>query len=261
MSNFGLIGKNIEYSYSKKLHEAIGSKFSLDIHYDLIDCQTSMDLTRSITLLKEGFYRGLNVTIPYKETIMDYCEVLTEEASSIKAVNTLYMKDGKLVGDNTDYYGFLKILEFYHINLNQQVVYILGSGGASKSVGYALKTLGVKQVVISRKADAFDNNVLYKTYEFLDKLPKIDCIVNTTPIGTYPKIHQMPVSKRIADKTNIVIDLIYNPKQTQLIKSVNFGINGAYMLIGQAIKAQSIWQNIKLEETQNIFDQLLEALK
>src|SRR5574344_1827141 len=134
MSRYGLVGKDISYSYSKKIHEKIGETLSLRISYDILDSKDLLEVSSHVNQLRNGYYKGLNVTIPYKESIIDFCDELTEHARKINAVNTLYMKEGKLIGDNTDYIGFKAILDYYHINLKNQVVYVLGSGGASKAV-------------------------------------------------------------------------------------------------------------------------------
>lgn len=260
MSRYGLVGKDISYSYSKKIHEKIGETLSLRISYDILDSKDLLEVSSHVNQLRNGYYKGLNVTIPYKESIIDFCDELTEHARKINAVNTLYMKEGKLIGDNTDYIGFKAILDYYHINLKNQVVYVLGSGGASKAVCYALNQVGAKSVIISRNEHP-STNQLTKSYAFLDKLEKIHCIVNTTPVGTTPNVNQMPVSNSVASKTNIVIDLIYNPRETLLMKMVNFGINGSIMLIGQALKAQILWNDLKIPEPNVLYERLLEVIE
>lgn len=261
MNRYGLIGKQISYSFSKKLHEAIGNQFNIRLSYDILDCDTELDVINKIQELRQQKYQGYNVTIPYKEFIMRYCDELTPEAQSIGAVNTIYLEDGKVIGDNTDYYGFIKLLNLYHILPKGQVSYVLGSGGAAKAVTYALKTLGAKSVVVSRDKESIkDKFELVTGYDTLDIITKIDILINTTPIGTYPKTDQMPVSRKVAHKTNVAIDLIYNPKETLLMKEVSFGIGGIYMLIGQALKAESIWQRRPLDESKETFDILMEAI-
>lgn len=261
MNRFGLVGRHVGYSFSKQLHEAIGKLFSLKLSYEIMDLESELDLFNALDLIRQKVYKGFNVTIPYKECVMKYCDTLTPEAIAVGAVNTVYLADGKLIGDNTDYYGFLKLLNLYHINPKGKVSYILGSGGAAKAVSYALKTLGAKSVVVSRNIEKVKNKFeLVTDYKTLDLLDKIDIIINTTPIGTFPNVGLMPVETHIAHKTVIAIDLIYNPNETRLMKEASFGIGGIYMLIGQALKAQSIWQNKTLDVSKETFDVLLEAI-
>lgn len=262
MNRYGLIGKNIGYSLSKKLHESIARLNGYRLVYDIMDCETELDVIAALNRLRQGSIKGLNVTIPYKESVLRYCDRLTQTAQDIGAVNTLYMVDNELVGDNTDYYGFLKLLNLYHVNPKGKVVYVLGSGGAAKAVNYALKTVGAKSVIVSRDKEKIRNQFqLVTSYDVLDLVPKIDIMINTTPIGTSPRIEQMPVSVAVAQKTVIAIDLIYNPKETQFMKTASFGIGGATMLVGQAMKAQSIWFNRPIDETKEAFDALVEEIQ
>lgn len=261
MNRFGLIGRNIGYSLSKKIHEGIARMNGYRLVYDIYDCETELDVVARLNQLRQGTIKGLNVTIPYKESIMRYCDRLTDTAKEIGAVNTLYMIDNELVGDNTDYYGFIKLLNLYHVNPKGKVSYILGSGGAAKAVNYALKSLGAKPVVVSRDKERIkDQFQLVANYEVLDIVPQIDIMVNTTPIGTSPRSDQMPVSKSIAQKTVVAIDLIYNPKETALMKTASFGIGGATMLVGQAMKAQAIWLDRVIDESKEAFDALVEEM-
>jgi len=261
MNRFGLIGRNISYSLSKKIHEGIARMNGYRLVYDIYDCETELDVIARLNQLRQGSIKGLNVTIPYKESVMRYCDRLTDTAKEIGAVNTLYMIDNELVGDNTDYYGFIKLLNLYHVNPKGKVSYILGSGGAAKAVNYALKSLGAKPVVVSRDKERIkDQFQLVANYEVLDIVPQIDIMVNTTPIGTSPRGDQMPVSKSIAQKTVVAIDLIYNPKETALMKTASFGIGGATMLVGQAMKAQAIWLDRVIDESKEAFDALVEEM-
>ena len=261
MNRFGLIGRNISYSLSKRIHEGIARMNGYRLVYDIFECDTELDVVSRLNQLRQGSLKGLNVTIPYKESVLRYCDRLTDTAKEIGAVNTLYMVGNELIGDNTDYYGFIKLLNLYHVNPKGKVTYILGSGGAAKAVHYALKSLGAKVVVVSRDKDKIkDQFSLVAGYDVLDIVPKIDIMINTTPIGTAPRGDQMPVTKSIAQKTVIAIDLIYNPKETQFMKTASFGIGGATMLVGQAMKAQSIWLERLVDESKEAFDVLVEEM-
>ena len=209
MNKYGLIGKQISYSFSKKLHHAIGQRFDFKLNYEILDCDNELEVINYMQKLRQNTFQGFNITIPYKEFVMSYCDQLTDHALAIGAVNTVYYKDGLIIGDNTDYYGFLKLLNLFHINPTKQVSYVLGSGGAAKAVTYALKTLGAKSVIVSRQKESImDKFDLVTSYKTLDIIPKIDILINTTPVVTFPRIDQMPVNKQVAHKSNIVIDLI-----------------------------------------------------
>lgn len=261
MNKFGLVGRNISYSLSKRIHEGIARMNGYRITYEIYDCETELDVVARLNQVRQGYIQGLNVTIPYKESIVRYCDRLTDTAKEIGAVNTLYMVNNELVGDNTDYYGFIKLLNLYHVNPKGKVSYVLGSGGAAKAVHYALKSLGAKAVIVSRDKEKIKNQFqLIADYDVLEIVPKIDIMINTTPIGTSPRGDQMPVSKSVAQKTVIAIDLIYNPKETLFMKTASFGIGGATMLVGQAMKAQSIWLDRVVDESKEAFDTLIEEM-
>jgi len=261
MNKFGLIGRNISYSLSKRIHEGIARMNGYRIAYDIFDCETELDVVARLNQVRQGNIQGLNVTIPYKESVIRYCDRLTDTAKEIGAVNTLYMVNNELVGDNTDYYGFIKLLNLYHVNPKGKVSYVLGSGGAAKAVHYALKSLGAKAVIVTRDKEKIKNQFqLIADYDVLEIVPKIDIMINTTPIGTSPRGDQMPVSKSVAQKTVIAIDLIYNPKETLFMKTASFGIGGATMLVGQAMKAQSIWLDRVVDESKEAFDTLIEEM-
>ena len=169
MNKFGLVGRNISYSLSKRIHEGIARMNGYRITYEIYDCETELDVVARLNQVRQGYIQGLNVTIPYKESIVRYCDRLTDTAKEIGAVNTLYMVNNELVGDNTDYYGFIKLLNLYHVNPKGKVSYVLGSGGAAKAVHYALKSLGAKAVIVSRDKDKIKNQFqLIADYDVLE---------------------------------------------------------------------------------------------
>jgi len=255
MYRFGLIGHQIAYSKSPKIHQQLAKYLNINISYDLLDIKKEA-LKEIPQLLRKQIYHGFNVTKPYKEVLIHYCDELTEKAKKIKAINTIYYKNQKIIGDNTDYDGFLGLLKQNHLEVKNQKIYILGTGGAAKAIYHVLNDLKAEVKFVSRKKDL--KNKLIIDYNELNSVD-LKYVINATPIGTYPHIDQMVVSQSfIKDKT--VIDLIYNPLQTKLMKSAKKGINGLDMLIIQAIKSMSIWLDQKIDITETLYKQLKDVV-
>ncbi|WP_369048903.1 shikimate dehydrogenase [Tenacibaculum sp. UWU-22] len=244
---FALIGKNISYSFSR---EYFSKKFkNLSLHnYEYInfDIQEITELPEVIAAHKNQL-KGMNVTIPYKLAIFKYLDKIDKKALKIGAVNTIKItKKGKLKGYNTDVYGFensLKpLLEPQHTH-----ALILGTGGASKAVAYALKKIGIKYKFVSRtpgkKHTISYNDLSQKT------LIKYTLIINCTPLGTHPNTNQCPtIPYQFLTPQHFLYDLIYNPAETLFLKKGKLQgatiKNGLEMLELQAEKAWKIWNSV-----------------
>ena len=237
---FGLLGEKLGHSYSPLIHNKIFECINVDATYELIELKIDM-LEEQINKLKTGEYQGYNVTIPYKKEVMKYLDEISDEAKAIGSVNTIAYIDGKVVGYNTDYYGFYETIIYNNIAIKDKDCYILGTGGSSLAIYKVLKDLGGNITYVSRTPNS--NSILYSELENKN----IDVLVNTTPVGMYPNIGISPVSKEVARKANIVIDIIFNPLQTQLLIDSDSSYHGLYMLVGQAIKTEEIWHNRKLD--------------
>lgn len=233
---FGLLGDKLSHSYSPLIHKFVYDSLNISATYDLLECSEE-ELENYVNMLRDGYFTGFNVTIPYKKTIMSYLDEIDDKALRIGSVNTVYLKNGKVIGTNTDYDGFLGTIKFYNIDVVNKDCYVLGTGGASLAISAVLKDLGGRVFFVSRNPN--DKSIGYTDLE--EK--KIDILVNTTPVGMYPNINDRVVSEEIAKKSNVVMDIIFNPKQTRLLKDANSKINGLYMLVLQAIKAEEIWLN------------------
>lgn len=262
MSKYGLIGKNISYSLSPKLHNLIAFKSGYSINYEIIDIEEEQ-LSFYIDLLKQGIYQGFNITIPYKETIIKYLDKLTTQAEDIGAVNTVFLnKEGLVVGDNTDYYGFLKFLENNNI-LKKEIkeAYILGSGGSAKTVYHVLTNKNIKCIIVSRNkrhVKGFSNVI---SYEDLEKIKHLELLINCTPIGTHPK-GGMPI-KFMNQVIETIIDLTYNPLRTDLMRLSMNSFNGLEMLIYQALESQKIMRksvSFKVNDDEKTIKFIKEAL-
>ena len=243
MKIFGLIGKNIDYSFSRSYFREKFETNKLDCSYKNFDLET---IDSFIELKKNcKVFSGFNVTIPYKEVILPYLDYIDEEAKRIGAINTIKIKNNKLIGYNTDHYGFKESLVKY-LKPHHKTALILGTGGASKSVAFALRELGIKFEYVSRtKSPEIKHtyNTLTSTEIEANKL-----IINCTPLGTFPKLEKCPeISYDQLDKYHLLFDLIYNPAQTKFLKNGKLRgaktINGLEMLINQAEKSWEIWNS------------------
>ena len=243
MRKFGLIGKNIAYSFSKSYFK---EKFELeqitDAHYENFDIQ---DISEFKTILKNNpELKGLNVTIPYKEQVIPFLDKLNKKAAAIGAVNTIKVsKKGKLIGYNTDYYGFKKSIE-PHLRLHHKKALILGTGGASKAIAYALERLHISTEFVSRNKSA----IATYSYESLSKelLSEFTIIINCTPLGTHPNTDACPyIPYEFITDMHLLYDLIYNPAETKFLEKGKakgaMTCNGLMMLHLQAEKAWKIW--------------------
>lgn len=224
---YGLIGRKLGHSYSPQIHALIG-----DYAYKLYP----MEEEAIPSFLQEEF-DGMNVTIPYKETVMPFLAEISPEARRIGSVNTLVRNpDGSLTGHNTDYFGFSWILGDTSAFMGKKAL-ILGSGGASKTVQAVLGDRGVPYVVISRSGE--DN------YTNLHLHADAELIVNTTPVGMFPDVEAAPVNLSLFPNCRLVLDLIYNPAKTSLmLQADKLGIEnrgGIGMLSAQAVKAAELW--------------------
>lgn len=242
MHKFGLVGKNISYSFSKTFFSEKFEKENLTHSYENFDLE-SIQLFPKI-LSENKNLKGLNVTIPYKQTIISYLDSLDTDAETIGAVNTVKILDGnKLKGFNTDHFGFQKSLEEF-LPLKQKTALIFGTGGSSKAIAFALKNLGFEFQFVSRKK----NSCL--KYTDLNKaiIEKYLLLINCTPLGTFPNVEQsIPIPYQFITKNHLLFDLVYNPSETAFLKlgkqqgaSIS---NGRKMLEFQAEKSWEIWNS------------------
>lgn len=242
MASYGLIGRNISYSFSKTFFTTKFENENRKDTYENFDIE-DISALKAILCDQPGL-RGLNVTIPFKESVIPFLDRIDKEAEKIGAVNTIkILKDGRLAGYNTDHFGFAKALA----NLNPSGIntaLVLGSGGASKAITYVLDALGYEYKIVSRSPKA--DQLTYKDLQ-REVMNKYHLIVNCTPLGTFPNVHQFPdIPYHLLDDRHLLFDLIYNPRETEFLKR-GFAkgarvSNGLKMLEYQAKKAWSIWK-------------------
>ncbi|MFG6686165.1 shikimate dehydrogenase family protein [Mariniflexile sp. HNIBRBA6329] len=244
MNKLGLLGKNISYSFSRAyFKEKFENEQITDTTYENFDIE-SIDLFPSIIKNTKNL-KGLNVTIPYKEVVIPFLDKVNKKAKAIGAVNTIKItKKGKLVGYNTDCYGFKKTLKPF-LKPQHKSALILGTGGASKAIAYTFKELGIPYHYVSRK----QSETVSFTYDSLTEtdIKNHQIIINSTPLGTFPNVEDCPnIPYNGITDNHILFDLIYNPEETKFLRlgkeQQATTINGLNMLKLQAEKAWSIWK-------------------
>lgn len=217
----GLLGRKLAHSYSPAIHALLGN-----YEYNLYEKEPE----ELEAFLRSSDWDGINVTIPYKQAVIPYLDSLTPIASEAGAVNTIIRRDGKLIGINTDYWGFLSMVEKSGLSPAGKKCLVLGSGGASQVVQAVLRSKNANVVVISRSGE---NN-----YENLSRHVDASIIVNTTPVGMYPNAGVSPVNLDGFPHLEGVLDLVYNPARTQLLMDAEsrgiVAMNGLFMLVAQA---------------------------
>ncbi|MDO4198700.1 MAG: shikimate kinase [Erysipelotrichaceae bacterium] len=243
MKKYGLLGEHLGHSFSPEIHHLLGNR-----EYDIKEVSRE----NLEAFMREKDFLGLNVTIPYKQAVIPYLYEMDEASKKIGAINTIVNKDGKLYGYNTDFYGLLDLIEKADISIKDNNVFILGSGGTSKTAYAACEYLGAKDIVkVSRcrHEDYIDYEELYKRKD------EVDIIINTTPAGMYPNNDESPIDIDGFMNLKGVIDVIYNPITTKLVyesKKKNIkAVNGLYMLVRQAVVADEKFFDKKSDEKIN----------
>ena len=240
MMRYGLIGEKLGHSFSKIIHEKLA-----DYTYDLIP----LSLEELDVFMREKEFSAINVTIPYKETVIPYLDEVDPKAAKMGAVNTVVQRNGKLFGYNTDYFGFRYMLEHNHIQIAGKKVLVLGRGGASKAVIAVLEDMGAAEIHTIYYKIAEDS-ISYETCYALHTDAQV--IVNTTPVGMYPNSGHTPIDLTPFTKLEAVADVVYNPLRTRLVLDAEEkgcqAIGGLEMLVGQAKYAVEIFMDQSLPE-------------
>lgn len=241
---YGLVGKKLEHSYSKEIHESLGL-----YDYELLEVpEDDFD-----DFIKSGDYDGLNVTIPYKQRAAALCDELDPIAKEIGAVNTLYFHGDKLCGANTDYHGFLYMLQKSKIQFAGRSVLILGDGGASKMIQKALADRAACDMTVAGRSDLNAGGSLPLDAQI---------IINATPVGMYPGSYARVINLREFPSCEGVLDLIYNPAKTDLLLSaekmdISYA-GGLSMLVAQALEAARLFTGKDFSGREDdIYDKIL----
>ena len=254
MLKLGLIGAKLGHSLSPEVQQAIMEKSSVSGEYALYEVpeETAKNIK---TWIKERELLGINVTIPYKEHVLECADVLSEEVKSIGAANTLFCQNEKLYAYNTDYLGFIQMFKRGNVVMEGKEVVVLGNGGAARSAIYGAFTAGAKKIMVVGRSEE-------KSTQLKEKFPYIetvdfehiqggDIIINTTPVGMYPNTGKSVVDTTVLQQFLVAVDMVYNPLKTEFLKLAEKEglqiITGLSMLIDQAVAAQNIWRNTDLD--------------
>lgn len=248
MFKLGLVGEKLSHSLSPQLHDEIMRERGIEGTYDLLEFPKET-FAQDFNALKNSGYRGVNVTIPYKESVLPLLDDISQQAKYIGAVNTVLFQNGKAKGFNTDYNGFISLLDHNNITVKGKGAVILGSGGVAKAVVKGLLDLGIYDLtIVSRGKQNFHGNYVVSYEFFMETKCRSDILINCTPVGMFPNIDESPIPRECIN-ADVVIDMIYNPIKTQLLRQADElgrkAINGNLMLREQAVKAQEIWAENK----------------
>lgn len=240
IKHYGLIGKKLSHSFSKQYFEDKFKNEGIDsCEYNLYELNEVIEIK---SLIEEENLKGFNVTIPFKENIIPFLDELTPQAKAIGAVNTVKVNNDKLIGHNTDTFGFKQSVKPFIKNHHERAL-ILGTGGAAKAVDYVLQEMGINTLFVSRNAT--DKQIGYN--QINDYVMKYHyLIINCSPVGMFPNINEKPaVPYEYLTVKHTLIDLIYNPTETEFLKEGKAmgcnTLNGLSMLQQQAEEAWRFW--------------------
>lgn len=240
---YGLIGEKLGHSYSKLIQEKLLDHYTYELHPI---AKEDVD-----AFMKEKAFKAINVTIPYKQTVIPYLDEMDEAAKKIGAVNTIVNTNGKLKGFNTDYYGFRYMLDHHNIQIKNKKVLVMGNGGASKAIQSVIQDKQAKQMLV---VDIVLSEGIYSIDEIYEKHKDVDVIINTTPLGMYPKVEGCCVDFSKFTNIEAVVDVVYNPFATEFAlqaqKQNIKAVTGLEMLVAQAKYALEYFKDIKIKDTE-----------
>ncbi len=250
MKKYLVIGNPIDHSLSPKLHNYWIKRNNIEAVYDKQKLK-SHDLKDLIIKIKNKEINGVNVTVPFKNEIISYLDELSYEADLTKSVNTIYLKNDKVVGHNTDTEGFELAIKNINYDISEKQIFIVGAGGVVSSIIFALKKMKASKILLSNRTKNKAENLkkIFKDLKIIDwgKLPDFDVAINATSIGL-EKNDELNIDFSKTKNGKLFYDVIYNPKQTNFLKNAkmlgNKTENGKKMFIYQAAAAFKIWHGI-----------------
>ena len=250
MKKYLVIGNPIEHSLSPKLHNYWIKEKNINAIYEKKKLD-EIDLKNIILDVKEKKINGINVTVPFKKSVIPFLDELSIEANETQSVNTIYLNDNKIIGHNTDIAGFELAIKYSKYDLTSKEILILGAGGVVSSIIFALKKMRASKIIISNrtKKKAEDLKILFKDLNIVDwgNIPNFDVIINATSIGL-KEDDEIKLDYANIGSNKLFYDVIYNPKQTNFLKkakaSGNITENGKMMFIYQAHQAFTIWHEL-----------------
>ena len=258
MKKFFVIGKPIEHSLSPILHNYWIKNNSIDAIYEKEELNEN-ELKKFISQIREKKINGINITLPFKKSVIPYLDELSIEAQNTQSVNTIYLQDNKIIGHNTDIIGFETSVKKSKYDLTNKEVFILGAGGVVPSIIFALIKMQVSKIIVSNrtKEKAFNLKNLFQNIEIVDwgKIPNFDMIINATSLGL-KKEDNINLDFSLISKNKFFYDVIYNPKETNFLKIGkklgNLTLNGKLMFIYQALSAFNIWHGLEPNVDENV---------
>ena len=272
--SFGIIGKPLSHSLSPLLHNFWFKKYNVSANYSLLEI-TPDEIEETIKRIKKKELQGINVTVPYKQAVIPFLDLLVGDAKETLSVNTVMLnEEGKIVGDNTDVYGFEQgfISKLKNQNLEQSKVLILGAGGVTSSVIYALSKKGIKQIFVSnrtlkkaeeiKKRFPFIEIIEWKNIE--EKTEKMDILINATSLGL-KNGNNFNQEFKVTKSNLVYYDIIYNPEETEIIKKLKKRniqtFNGLEMFIYQGQKSFSLWNKINPKPDKELSQTIISKLQ
>ena len=258
MKKFLVIGNPIKHSLSPEIHNYWIKNNNIDAFYEKQKVN-EQDLKDLISLMRNKEIAGINVTVPFKKIIIPYLDELTLEAKETQSVNTIYFQDDRVIGHNTDIGGFEISLQKSEYDIQNKDIFLLGAGGVAPSIIYALNKMKVSKIFISNrsKEKAINLEKLFTNLIVIDwgEVPNFDIVINATSLGLN-KEDKMSQDFSKVGKNKLFYDVIYNPRETNFLKTGknlgNIAINGKLMFIYQAFLAFQIWHQIKPEINEEV---------
>jgi shikimate dehydrogenase len=261
-----VIGDPISHSLSPVLQNFLIRHFVLPFTYEALHVRLA-DLGTVIQRLRDGAFRGINVTIPHKQAVLPLLDAIDETAARIGAVNTVAIDNGKLLGYNTDVIGFRHSLEATNVSVEGKRVLVLGAGGAARAVVFALLQARVQKIFLCNRSPARIEELMaaFAKYAEDGQLQSVtwpnrssriaaiapEVIVNATSVGMHPQIHESPLPNHVFAPDQVAVDLVYNPLRTAFLQAAMAAgakaINGLSMLIYQGVAALEIWSKRKFD--------------
>jgi len=262
MKKFLVIGNPIEHSLSPILHNYWIKNNNINAIYEKRKLDES-ELDELILQIKQKKIDGVNVTVPFKKTIIPFLDELSIEAENTKSVNTLYLRDNKVIGHNTDIIGFQTSIKKSKYDISNKEIFILGAGGVVPSIIFALNTMKVSKIKITNRTIENAENVkkLFKNIEIIEwgEIPNFDMIINATSIGL-KKEDYINLDFSLVSKNCFFYDVIYNPTETNFLKTGkkmgNITLNGKLMFIHQALSAFNIWHGVEPDVNEEVINLL-----
>ena len=266
MKKFLVIGNPIEHSLSPKLHNYWIKNNKLDAIYGKIKTYEE-DLQELCKNIKDGSLNGLNVTVPFKKSIIPFIDILSGHALRTQSVNTISCRDGNLIGDNTDIDGFELSIKKLNYDVSDKTILILGAGGVVSSIIYALMRMKVKKIVLTNRTKEKAENLkkMFKDIEIIEwgKISNFDMIINATSVGLKENDKFNLDFTKVGDG-KLFYDVIYQPLETEFSKAGNMEgnkiVNGLSMFLFQAQKAFNIWHNLEPNIDENLIKFLMEEI-